>query len=110
ADGARSLVDGKVRVGIAGGIGIGDRNTAYRLPGGFEGALVVVSVKKRICHIAVTMGPAVDGDGSEIAGGGEPSRSEHAVEVVADRVLEIRKGHAEELGGADPKLGARIEP
>ena len=26
-----------------------------------------------------------------------------------DPVLEIRKGHAKELGGADPKLGARIE-
>src|SRR6266498_5825496 len=53
--------------------------------------LVVVAVKQRVRHVAVAVRPAVDGDRRDVARACEPAGTEHAVELVMDPRLELRK-------------------
>src|SRR5262249_56219427 len=46
----------------------------------------------------------------DVAGAGKSARPEHAIELVADAHLEIRKRHVEQPRLPDAKLRACIEP
>ncbi len=107
---AVGLVDGVVHPGVAAGIGVGDRHRTEGLAGELEHRLlVVVRIVQRIGHVAVAVRPAVDGDRGDVARAGKSARPEHAVEIVADALLEIREGHRIELALPDAELGARVE-
>ena len=71
--------------------------------------LVVVRIEQRIRHVAVAVRPAVDGDRGDVARAGEAARPQHAVEIVADALLEIGEGHRVELALADAELRAGVE-
>src|SRR5262249_58123163 len=79
------------------------------LPGALEDGVIVVVVE-RVRHVAVAVRPAVDGDRRDVARANKSSRPEHAIELVADARLEIRKRHVEQPRLPDAKLRARIEP
>src|SRR5262249_59015072 len=81
-----------------------------RVRGGSENGGVVGRVVERVRHIAVAVRPAVDGDRRDVARARKSTRPEHAIELVADTRLEIRKRHVEQLRLPDAKLRARVEP
>jgi hypothetical protein len=70
-------------------------------PSGLAGTakrlLVIVAIEQRVRYVAIAMGPAIDGDRQNVARTGKPSLTEHAVELVAEFRLEIRKRHIEKL-------------
>src|SRR5262249_58582990 len=82
---------------------------AALLPGGLENGVIIVLVVERVRHVAVAVRPAVDGDRRDVARAHKSAQSEHAVELVADARLEIRKPHVEQPRLPDAKLRARIE-
>src|SRR6516164_852068 len=99
-----------MRIGVAAGVGIGDRNTAKGPSGPCENPIVIViGIEQRIRYIAVAVRPAIDGDRRDIALAVESTATEHAIELIADAHFEIRKSHGQELGLTDVKLRARIE-
>ena len=105
------LIDREMRVGVPGGVGIGDSDAAVSLPRAFEDVvIVVIRVEQRVRDITVAVWPAIDGDRGDVARTGKAAGPEHAIELVADACLEIRKRRGEEAGLADTELGARIEP
>ncbi len=108
AHGAGGLVDGEVRIGVATGIGVGDGDTADRLAGPLEHRLIVVAIEQGAGDIAVAMGPAIDRDGRDVAVAGEAAGAEHAVELVADDLLEIGELHCVQLRASELELRARI--
>src|SRR5436190_2184294 len=71
--------------------------------------VVIVRIEQRIGRIAVPVRPSIDCNGHYVAPPGKPARSQHAVKLVADALLEIGKSHAEQAGRADAELAARVE-
>src|SRR5271170_4960743 len=89
-DGTVGLVDRGVRIGGSAGVGIGDGDAAEagaaddmrRLPVG------PVRIEQRIIFVGVTVRPAVDRDGGNVAGRIETAGTEDARQLVADVALE----------------------
>src|SRR6266480_3584897 len=99
-----------MRIGVAARVGIGDGDATRLLPRTLQHAFIIILVVERVRHVAVAVRPAVDRDRSDVARAGKTSEAEHAVELVADSPLEVRKGHVEQPCPAEAKLRSRIEP
>src|SRR5262245_31598831 len=97
-------------VGISAGVGIGNGDASEWTACTREDVVVFVAVEQRVGGVAITVGPTVHRDRGYVARAGKSSGAEHAIELVADFLLEIRKGHGEQFCGPDPKLCTRIEP
>src|SRR5262245_8343312 len=93
------------------GIGVGDRHAAHLpardLDHGVERGLVV---EQRIPVVGIAVRPPVDRDRSDIATAEKPAGTKHAVEIVANAILELPECHLLELPSTGPELLAGGEP
>ncbi len=90
SDGAMPLIDGRIRISPAPGIGIGNGDAAKwgaaedMRPLGFRD----VRIEQGIVFGRITMRPSVHGDGRDVAGGVEASSLEGAGQLIAYVALE----------------------
>src|SRR5208282_2079740 len=94
------LVDGGISVGVAVGVRVRDLDSSKGLAGGYTWTLrrrTVQGLEQFVVLVGVSVGPAVDGDGLNIARGIETSGGEHAAELVAHVTLERFEGRADEF-------------
>src|SRR5579859_1864525 len=108
---AIGLVDGDVSVGGGAGVGVGDGDTAEALAANLVWRLSrrPIRIEQGIVFVAVTVGPAVDGDGFDVARGIKPAGGERAGELVANLALEDLERRDEEFHSPGFVLLARGE-
>src|SRR6516165_2496733 len=99
-----------MRISVPGGVGVGDANASERCSRELDRFCIVLAVKQRVCDIAVTVRPAVDCNGRDVARAIKSSRTKHTIELVSDSFLELRESRVQEFRGPDSELGARVEP
>jgi hypothetical protein len=89
--GAIRLVDCRVGIGIRRGIGVGDRDTAKRLPCddvGWLASLKPEQIRQRVILIGVSMWPTVDGDGENVVRRVEATIAQNTRQLLADAALD----------------------
>jgi hypothetical protein len=61
-DRAFRVADGEMRIRIPTGIGIRNGDAPSALAGTPKRLLVIVAIEQRVRHVAIAMGPTIDGD------------------------------------------------
>src|SRR3984893_4423050 len=102
-DRAARLIDGRVGIGAAARIRVGDGNSAEGCSAAYIGPLRRRHVRfvQRVVFRRIAMRPAIDGDGLDVARGIKSTRTQGARKLVTYVVFECRKGGPQQLGAAD---------
>src|ERR1700728_3974907 len=102
-NGAMTLIDCAVRIGVCPGIGVCNRNSAERLScsdARLRAAFEPKVVPQRVVFIRVSMGPAIYCDRGDIFSRVEPAGREGSRQLVADIALECLERCIEKLEAA----------
>lgn len=105
-NGPIGLVNCCVRIGTGGSIGIRDRDSSKLLSPDHARVLFgrPLSIKQGIVFVGVSVRPTIHRDCGDIAGGIEAYWREHAIQLLTDIPLKIRKGSANQFVSAHPVL------
>ncbi len=100
------LVDGGVGIGGPAGVGIGDGDAAKAGAADHIGLALgrQVFIEQGVVFGGVAVGPAVDGDGGDVAGGVEAAGGQGPGQLVAGVALEVLEGGGQKLGAAGAVL------
>ena len=98
---AMTLIDGRVRVCPSAGIGIGNGDAAeLRAPDDVRSlGFGDIGIEKRVVFRRITVRPAIDGNGGDVACRIEPSRRESTGELLADMAKKKSSGVAATVAG-----------
>ena len=96
------MIDGYIGVGRGAGVGIGDSDAAVRLTADFVRRLAgrPLRIEERVVFIAVTVRPAIDRNGFDVARRIETTSTQAAGKLIADISFENFEGRYEKFHAA----------